>query len=68
MFHTYKWVPGQAVRDWYRLELPANLPSGAYTLEIGAYQAMTTRRLPLLEPTGGSKQSAFLWGPLQLQP
>jgi hypothetical protein len=68
VYHTYKWVPGQIVKDWYRLQLPADLPTGQYTLEIGAYHSMTTRRLPLLDATGGAKQTAFLWGLVELMP
>lgn len=67
IYHTYKWVPGQVLVDWYRLPLPADLAPGPYTLEIGAYQSTTTRRLPVLDPAGGSSRTSYRWGPLRVE-
>jgi hypothetical protein len=66
VFHTYKWVPGQVVTDWYQLPLPPDLPPGDYTLSIGAYHAMTTHRLPLISPDGGSDATSYTWGPIRV--
>lgn len=67
IYHTYKWVPGQVITDWYRLPLASDLPPGDYWLEIGAYQSMTIQRLPVLNPDGGSDRSSLLVGPLHLE-
>jgi hypothetical protein len=67
IYHTYKWVPGQVIPDWYRLPLAPDLPPGDYFLEIGAYQSTTTRRLPLLNRDGGSDRTSFRWGPIRAE-
>lgn len=36
---TSAWLPGEVVLDPYMLTLPADLPAGAYPLEIGLYDA-----------------------------
>jgi len=45
---TRRWQPGWRVIDEFALQLPADLPAGAYALEIGMYQADGTRL-----PAGG---------------
>lgn len=64
IYHTYKWVPGQLITDWYQLPLPADLPPGNYTLELGAYNSITTERLPLVDPLGAPIATSLGWGPL----
>jgi hypothetical protein len=44
---TTGWVPGQVIRDAYDLSLPAQLPSGPLTLEVGLYDPATGQRLTL---------------------
>ncbi|HEY66360.1 MAG TPA: hypothetical protein G4O02_17555 [Caldilineae bacterium] len=46
---TTSWLPGEVVLDRFDLTLPAELPSGRYTLEIGLYDANQPGlpRLPL---------------------
>jgi transmembrane protein TMEM260 (protein O-mannosyltransferase) len=67
IYHTYKWVPGQVISDWYQLPLPPTLPPGSYTLEIGAYNSITTERLPLVDQHGAPVANSFRWGPLQVR-
>jgi hypothetical protein len=67
VYHTYKWVPGQVVTDWYRLPLPPELRPGEYWLEIGAYQSASTRRLAVLDPQSSSAAMSFLWGPIRVE-
>jgi hypothetical protein len=67
IYHTYKWVPGQVITDWYRLPLAPDLPPGEYWIEIGAYHAVTQRRLPILDGAGGSDHTSFLWGPVRIE-
>ena len=49
---TTGWIAGEIIRDTYELTLPDDLPSGAYRLEVGLYDAATTDRLPILDPGG----------------
>jgi hypothetical protein len=42
---TSRWQPGWLIVDEYQIELPADLPPGAYGLEAGLYQA-NSERLP----------------------
>ena len=67
IYHTYKWVPGLIVTDWYQLHLPPDLPAGDYTLEIGAYNSMTTERLLLVDRLGAPLASSLSWGSLQVR-
>jgi hypothetical protein len=34
---TTSWQPGERIEDNYGIAIPANLPAGSYTLEIGMY-------------------------------
>ena len=44
---TDHWLPGEVVADSYRLELPADAPSGEYRLLAGLYDWATLERLPV---------------------
>jgi hypothetical protein len=43
------WRAGDVIRDTRRLDLPANLPAGDYTLEIGWYDWRSGKRLTVLD-------------------
>ena len=43
---TSRWQPGWRIVDEYPISLPADLPPGPYTLEVGLYQP-TGARLPV---------------------
>jgi hypothetical protein len=47
-----KWLPGQQVRDPYRMQLPADLPAGEYLIEVGLYEMVSRRRLHLFDENG----------------
>mgnify|MGYP001163171051 CR=1 FL=1 len=49
---TSRWPVNQPLLDRHTLSLPANLPPGIYTLQLGLYQAQSLERLPLT--TGGN--------------
>jgi len=55
---TVTWVPGEYVTDVHELKLPAQMPPGAYVIDVGLYDARTGARLPLLSP--GSPTAARL--------
>jgi mannosyltransferase len=38
---TTTWQPGERIQDNYGITVPANLPAGSYTLEIGMYDGET---------------------------
>ena len=44
---TSGWLRGDAIGDAYAIELPASLPPGQYTLEVGMYNPTTGVRLPV---------------------
>jgi hypothetical protein len=50
---TQSWVSGEIIADTVDLTIPANLPAGTYSLEIGLYDAADPafRRVPI---TGGN--------------
>ncbi len=43
---TTSWAGGEQVQDNYGIVVPDDLPSGAYTLEVGMYQGDHRARLP----------------------
>ncbi len=45
---TKGWRAGEVLTDVYTLPNPDNLPSGAYTLNVGLYQPDTFQRLPVI--------------------
>jgi hypothetical protein len=48
---TQGWVPGEIITDPVKLVIPGDLPPGAYTIEVGLYDASDPAftRLPLAE-------------------
>ncbi len=42
------WQPNELYADRHVIELPANLPPGAYRLQMGLYNAATSRRVPVI--------------------
>ena len=46
------WSAGEAVRDEYALALPADLPSGTYTVAMGIYDSATVERLIATDADG----------------
>jgi hypothetical protein len=44
---TSQWPLHRPHLDSHRLILPADLPPGAYTLQVGLYDVQTLQRLPL---------------------
>ncbi len=46
------WQAEEYLVDTYRVEMPPNLPAGAYTVYIGMYDPRTTMRLPIIDVDG----------------
>lgn len=46
------WGEGETVEDVYEMQLPMDLPAGAYTLALGMYDPFDGTRLPLYDANG----------------
>jgi mannosyltransferase len=44
-YPTSQWLPGELIVDRYEIQLPPDLPSGEYPLELGLYDWRTGNRL-----------------------
>jgi hypothetical protein len=53
---TTSWIPGEIIVDRYDVPIPADLPPGRYTLEVGFYDPVTGRRLGPVVTTDGASQ------------
>ena len=51
---TTSWVPGEVLRDRYRITLSPEAPPGRYTLRVGLYDPLTWQRLPRTAGPGGA--------------
>jgi len=49
---TTGWVKGEILSDAVQLGLPPDLPAGAYTLEVGLYDASNGQRLEVVDGAG----------------
>ncbi len=47
-----KWLPGQTMRDPYRLQIPPDLAPGTYLIEVGLYEMVGGRRLHIADEMG----------------
>jgi hypothetical protein len=45
---TTGWVKGEVIADEYKFTVRPDAPPGEYLIEIGIYDAQTSRRLPVL--------------------
>jgi MFS family permease len=51
-FPTNTWLPGDLVQDTHTLQLAADLPEGAYQINIGLYLPETGERVPVQTADG----------------
>jgi 4-amino-4-deoxy-L-arabinose transferase-like glycosyltransferase len=49
---TSSWAPGEVVIDRRALLVPADVPPGDYSLQIGVYDLATSQRLSVTQPGG----------------
>ena len=59
-FPTSQWSPGEQVADRYQVQLPNDLPSGPYQVQVGFYLLSTLRRLSVLDDTGTAVDDKLL--------
>ncbi len=57
-----KWLPGQHVRDPYRMHLPPDLPAGDYLIEVGLYEMVGKRRLHIFDENGNLSGDRYILG------
>ncbi len=58
---TTSWQPGEQIVDRYGFNLPADLPPGRYTVDVGLYDPVTGQRLPV---SAGPGDFAIALGPV----
>jgi hypothetical protein len=58
---TSTWQPGEKIIDRYGMILPADLPTGTYTIAVGLYDPVTGQRLPI---SAGPRDYAIELGPV----
>ncbi|MBI1879693.1 MAG: hypothetical protein HYR94_15975, partial [Chloroflexi bacterium] len=63
-YPTSRWQPGELVIDPFTLSLPADLPTGQYSLWAGLYDLDTLERLPVANDTSG--ENAILLGEINI--
>jgi hypothetical protein len=51
-YPTDRWRPGQIIADQHAIYLPAEVPPGNYSLQVGLYLADTFERLDVLDQAG----------------
>ncbi len=66
---TSGWVPGEFVTDLHPVSIPNDLPAGEYVVEVGLYDAGTTRlsRLPVVGDEGQVETDRVIFGPVEVQ-
>lgn len=47
-YPAWAWSPGEQITDSWAFTLPADLPSGAYSIQIGFYRPDTGERMPVM--------------------
>jgi hypothetical protein len=53
LFPVEDWEPGELVRDQFALLLPAELPAGAYEVQVGIYDPTSGQRFFVTGPEAG---------------
>jgi hypothetical protein len=64
---TLLWVPGETIIDTVVLAIPAGLPPGDYTVEVGMYRASDLARAMTLNAKGVPLERVTL-GPVRMEP
>lgn len=51
-YPTTGWLPGEVTIDEYEISVKPNAPAGEYRIEVGMYDAVTGKRLPVFDEEG----------------
>lgn len=65
---TQRWQVGQIVMDRHVLRLPAGLPPGVYTLDVGLYEPQTGLRMDRLDVMHNPQGSSVEIGQVTVRP
>ena len=57
-----KWLPGQAMRDPYRMVIPEGIAPGRYFIEVGLYEMTSGRRLHMHDGGGNIVGDRYILG------
>jgi uncharacterized membrane protein len=60
------WSPGEVIPDPRLISLPADMPSGVYTLLAGLYDATDGRRLPITDSKADARDNAIVIERMQI--
>ncbi len=63
---TTSWLPGEYIRDPYRLSTPSDLPPGLYRLEVGMYLPESGERLAVLGAVASSDGTSIVLGQVKV--
>lgn len=63
-----KWLPDQRLLDPYNLQIPTDLTTGEYYIEVGLYEMTSGRRLHMADNGGNLIGDRFILGSLHVQP
>ncbi|MGD1997225.1 MAG: hypothetical protein PVH62_10685, partial [Anaerolineae bacterium] len=67
-FPTSAWTPGEWADATYELELPAGIPPGPYSVEVGLYDGVTGAGLGATGPEGAFRGTRVVVGEVSLSP
>jgi hypothetical protein len=65
---TNRWVAGDQVIDRHAIFLPADLPPGSYSLQVGVYDARTDLRMDVLDSAGNPAGNSLLLNSVTMRP
>ena len=57
LYPTSKWKEGEVIEDVHLIDVPADIPTGRYSLKVGMYLLSTMERLQI---SSGAVQSDYL--------
>jgi hypothetical protein len=65
---TNRWVAGDQVVDRHAIFLPADMPPGDYSLQVGVYEARTDLRMDVLDSAGNPAGNSLLLNGVTIRP
>jgi 4-amino-4-deoxy-L-arabinose transferase-like glycosyltransferase len=65
---TNRWVAGDQIIDRHAIFLPADMPPGDYSLQVGMYEARTDLRMDVLDSAGNPAGNSLLLNSVTIRP
>ncbi len=65
---TNRWIGGDRVIDRHAIFLPADMPPGDYSLQVGVYEARTDLRMDVLDSAGNPAGNSLLLNGVTVRP